>query len=614
VAKDNQPFVPTPNFETPDSDLNAVEKIKLHSNGGFGNMYDDFRNLESDDVTEETMQLAKSHGVYLEWNRDESPKDKQWMYMIRVSIPGGGSFTADQWRVFDECATKYAVNPEGLPSLRVTTRQNIQYHWVKKADVPKLVSEIAQTGFFTLNGCGDNFRNTMGCPLSKFSNIFDANELAKELAAYFQLPAEPHIQVFGVDPTYIRKPGEQPPRYEYGPKLLNRKFKVGIAGVHQHADGSWHLDNCVELRTNEIGIAPIVENGKVDKFMTFIGGGQGENNNKPTSAMHGEPFGVFTRENLLAGLHAIVKTHEHFGDRQNRHWARMKYVVRVKGIEWFRDEAAKRGAIFDPPIDNFDTGPRCLHHGWHEQPSNGLLAFGAYLPNGRLMDGEDGRLKTMVREILAKYEGVELMTTPNQDILFTNIPVEAKATFEDDLRSYGWGTRHGRDYSTLRKCSGACVALPTCALAYTDSERLEPYLLDELEERGYGEIAESIGITGCERQCFRPATKTIGWVGQGPNLYAIRLGGSEDARYQGVPLSDGEQWYLRRVPRDKLADVCAALFDGWLENREDENESLGQYHRRIGGKQIVAYLKQHPNTAELMEKTYDLPYIPVQTV
>jgi len=609
----DEPFIPQPNFRTPEDQISQVEKFKRDSNFLRANMYEDFRDMSRDDVQEETVQLAKSFGVYLEWNRDKAGKDKDWMYMVRVSVPGGGGFDLNQWRIFDELATKYAINPEGQASLRVTTRQNLQYHWVKKKDLVKLVSGVAKTGFFTLNGCGDNARNVMGCPLAKFSNVFNCSDIATEIATFMRLPAEPHIEIFEIDPSYIRTPDEGK-HYEYTPKLFNRKFKVAVSAVHQHEDGSWHGDNCVELRTNEIGIAPVLESGKVERVMLYIGGGQGENNNKPTAAMHAEPFGVVERGRTVELVNAIAKVHEEWGDRQNRHWARMKYVVRVKGIEWFRQQVRDRGVKFDAPIEGFDPGPRELHHGWAKQPSNGLWAFGAYMPNGRLMDDEHGKLKSMVLHLLEKNPDVRMMTTPNQDVMFTNIEEGAKEEFVADMKSFGWGKRNGKEYSQLRKCSGACVALPTCALAYTDSERFEPFLVDELEARGYGDLRESIGITGCERQCFRPSTKTIGWVGQGPNLYALRLGGSEDARFQGVPLSEGDQWYLRRVPREKVADVCAALFDWYLANRKSKDESMGAYHRRVGRVAIIEYLKAHKGTAELMEKTYDAPYVPVATI
>jgi len=607
--------IPEPNLQTPPELFNGVERFKLESNGVRGTMREEFRDHAKDDLGEAAEALAKSHGIYLEYNRAKTGREKDWMYMVRFTIPGGGAFTREQYRVFDEQAEKHAKNPQGEASLRVTTRQNIQFHWVKKPSVLPLIQAIASTGYSTMNGCGDNFRNVMACPLSKFSTVFNGNEWAHKTGLYFRLPAEPYIEIFGVDPSYLRTPED---RFEYAPNLLNRKFKVAFSAVHQdETTGQWRNDNCVELRTNEIGIAPIIEfrnprTGKVERFMVYIGGGQGEKNGKPTFAALGEPFGVFTEENLLKGLHAIVQVHSDWGDRQNRHWARMKYVVWKQGIPWYQERVREHGVEFDKPIVGFDPGPREMHHGWMKQPSNGLLAFGCYIENGRLIDGPNGRLKTMVRSVMEKYGGpggVELITTPNQDVMFTNILPAAKEELEADLRSFGWGQRNGKSYSPLRLLSGACVGLPTCRLSYTESEEFEPELIDQLDAMGYGDMTESIGITGCERQCFRPATKTIGLVGQGPDMYEIKLGGSEDASTQGHALVDGDRWYLRQIPRPQVANVIAALFDVYKANCSD-GESMGQYHRRVGMKGIVEYLKQHPTVGPLMEKTKDAPFVP----
>ncbi len=606
--------IPEPNLRTAPEDYNGVEKFKLESNGVRGTLREEFRDHAVDDLGEAAEALAKSHGIYLEYNRAKTGREKDWMYMVRFTIPGGGAFTRDQYRIFDEAAEKYAKNPQGIASLRVTTRQNIQYHWIKKQSVLPLIQEIAATGYYTLNGCGDNFRNVMACPLSKFSTVFNGNEWARKTALYFRLPSAPFIEIFGIDPNYIRDPNEQ---FQYAPNLLNRKFKTAFSAIHQDdRTGQWRYDNCVELRTNEIGVAPLIDPVAPDadrRFMVYIGGGQGEKNGKATFAALAEPFGVFTEENLLKGLAAIVQVHSDWGDRQNRHWARMKYVIWKQGIPWYQDRVREHGIEFDEPIPDFDPGPRELHHGWMNQPSNGLSAFGCYIENGRIIDGPNGRLKTMVRSVMEKYGGptggVELMTTPNQDLLFTNIPPAAREEFEADLRSFGWGARNGRSYSLLRLRSGACVGLDTCRLSYTESERFEPELIDQLDAMGYGDMTESIGITGCERQCFRPATKTIGLVGQGPNLYEIKLGGSEDASTQGHALVADGKWYLRQIPRDKVAQVIAVLFDFYLANKQD-GESMGQYHHRIGMKAIVAHLMRNEQTAPLMVKTKDAPFIP----
>ncbi|MGH2638139.1 MAG: hypothetical protein ACRDF4_02470, partial [Rhabdochlamydiaceae bacterium] len=163
------------------------------------------------------------------------------------------------------------------------------------------------------------------------------------------------------------------------------------------------------------------------------------------------------------------------------------------------------------------------------------------------------------------------------------------------------------------KLSGACVGRDTCRLTYTDSEKFEPMLLDQLEAK-WGNVVESIGITGCERQCFRPGTKTIGWVGSGFNMYSLKLGGSEDARSQGGLLidPDNQQVYLKTVPRKDVATVTDALFEFYVSDRlpggkEAEPGGMGYFIRRIGAKSVIEHLKKNPKTAALMIRSMKNP-------
>lgn len=613
---------PAPLLRTPDAELTKNELYKINSQQMRGKLAEEFRDFSKGDVEDESEQLAKSHGIYLEYNRAKTGKEKDWMYMVRISVPGGGTFNRDQWRVIDDAATRHcAANPYGGPSIRLTTRQNIQFHWVTKPHLIALIQDLAKTRFYTMNGCGDNTRNVMACPLGKFSDVFDGNAKARQFGAYFRLPSQPYIQVFAIDPANIDDPSEQ---YDYGPKLLNRKFKIAFSQVHRDPQtGLFTYDNCVEMRTNDAGVAPIVnlQTGKVDAYQLYVGGGQGEKNGKATFAALSVPLGVVSEENLLRGMHDVVKVHEEWGDRKNRHWARIKYVIQSQGIEWYREQVRAMGTPLEDPIPGYDIGPRQMHHGWMELPTTKKLAYGAYVECGRLVDtneGDDpehksgnvtgnGQLKQMVRAVMEEFDGVEVMITPNQDLLFVNIDHAAKDQFEGRLREFGHGKRKGKAYSKLRVLSGACVGLPTCRLSYTDSEQFEPELMDELEAMGYGDMNESVGITGCERQCFRPATKTIGLVGQGPDMYAVKLGGGEDARHQGFWVVDEDKWYLRQTPRTAVAPLIATLFDHYKANAKN-GEDMGTFHRRVGVRSIVQHLKAEPRTAAVMTKTLPAPF------
>lgn len=596
-----RPF--TPNFKTPQADLCKEELNKLASNMIRGTVRQEFNDESKGDLSWEAEALAKSHGIYLEFNRAKSGTEKDWMYMLRVSIPGGGPITRHQWNIMDDLSEKHTKDPDGNTSIRLTTRQNIQFHWMNKKGVMDMIKSMAESGYNSLNGCGDNTRNVMACPLSRFSDVFNGNAWARKAGDYFQLPIDPFIEVWAIDPAKINRPKES---FQYGPQLLNRKFKIGFSAVHKDPKtGNLYNENCIEVLTNDMGVVPVISNNKISGYQIYIGGGQGERNGKPAMACLGLPVCVVDEARLLKVMDAVVHVHEEWGDRQNRQWARIKYLVKAQGIPWFRERLKERlGWMPEAPIENYDPGPRDLHFGWNQQPSNGLWSYGAFIETGRVTDASsNGKLKTMFRSVMNKYP-VELMITPNQDALFTNIPEAMKNDFENDLKSFGWGQRNGKAYSKLRTLSGACVGRDTCRLTYTDSERFVPKLIDELEKLGWGDLAESIGITGCERQCFRPSTKTVGFVGSGMDRYQMRLMGSEDARAQGRPvISSDDQMYLRMIPPESVVTVLDILFKHYKANAQS-GETLGAFNRRVGMDYLIQMYKDNPSTAELMAKTY----------
>ena len=129
-----------PDFRTDTKDYSRVDIAKINSNELRGNLFNQFRNHSSENISWESEQIAKSHGIYLEFNRAKTGNEKDWMYMFRITIPGGGPITAKQWNIIDRISDRYTIGPQNAypyarPSLKITTRQNIHLHWVKKMNV-----------------------------------------------------------------------------------------------------------------------------------------------------------------------------------------------------------------------------------------------------------------------------------------------------------------------------------------------------------------------------------------------------------------------------------------------------------------------------------------------
>jgi sulfite reductase beta subunit-like hemoprotein len=340
------------------------------------------------------------------------------------------------------------------------------------------------------------------------------------------------------------------------------------------------------------------------KFQIYIGGGQGQRNGKPTISTLAQPLGIVDESHLLKILDGIVSIHQEWGDRSNRHWARIKYVVLKMGVDWFRSQLrARLGFEMEPPNLIHDYGDSLPHWGWTQLPKSNLLAYGLFIENGRIQDGTpNGNIKTMMRELVRKYNP-EVMLSPNQSVLLCNLPPHCKEEFETDLKRLNYGTRLGKPFSGLRLLSGACVGLDTCRLAYTDSERFEPFLIDELEKLGWGGLTTSIGISGCERQCSKPSTKVISLVGSGLDTYQLRLMGTEDGRHQGEPIfsPDGRTVLLRSISRARVAALIDTLFRFYSEKRQ-EKESLGYCIRRVGARVLMDHISGNPDVADLLAR------------
>ena len=383
----------------------------------------------------------KPNGIYIQFDRGLIKKSvREWSFMVRDTVWGGGNISPDLWLKFSHFADLYSKADDGSSSLRLTTRQNFQYHRVSKKNLLPLVRSLIDLNMPTLNGCGDNTRNPLACPHT--SGVFDANALAQKIGSYFQLPFEEHCKVFGEN--NVSANGKH---FQYSELGLPRKFKIGIGGYYfDKEQGKEIRCNCSDILTNDAGIVPVIENKKVVGYQVYIGGGLGQKNGKPTFAALAGALGIFKSEkDLIKGLDAIVTIQQLIGDRKNRHWARLKNIliakglentnykledvllneeifkqVRDKGIECFREKVNSLGINFLPPID-IELGTFNRHYGWMEQP-DGNWSFGIWIENGRLSDtNPQGKIKSLVDEIVKKIKPI-VRLTPYQDIIFLNIP------------------------------------------------------------------------------------------------------------------------------------------------------------------------------------------------
>ncbi len=238
-------------------------------------------------------------------------------------------------------------------------------------------------------------------------DAIDHNSLARRIAEHFRLPSRLYLEVFEIP---LEGQGGQE-GHSYPDNLMPRKFKIAVATARR-VNGMLVYDNCVDVRTNDIGIVPVI--GRPGTFQVFVGGGMGENQGRATFSALALPLGTIEEDGLIPCLDALASIFEAYGDRKNRHWARFKYLVYSMGLQWLRERLSERGVELGGPstISNLDGLER------HIGPvtDGDRVHYGLFIENGRIIDGPNGRLKTMMKHIAQTYTGtgVRLYITPGQ--------------------------------------------------------------------------------------------------------------------------------------------------------------------------------------------------------
>ena len=573
--------------------LSPVEKIKQAS--GFLKGTIDKELLEEIDYFDKSnIQLLKFFGTYQQDNRDDRLTAKQtgagksYSMMVRLRIPGG-RISSDQFvGMLDMC------DELGNSTMKITTRQTIQLHGILKSDLKTTIQRIDSMGMSTLAACGDVNRNIMCCPAKRAGGVHETlNRLTDELTdalaprswAYhdvFLVTEDGEKTLIAGGPTPPRgaedsgvasrkglavAPDRSVPQDEplYGPTYLPRKFKMGIALPE---------DNCVDVYTQDIGLLAIVRDGSIIGYNVLVGGGMGRTPSADkTFPCLGKKLAFVTPDQVVAVCQEVLKVQRDNGDRSDRKVARMKYLVARWGIERFRAEVEKYyGEKLADPLEDDVTGVDD-HMGWQDQ-GDGKWSYGLNIENGRLYDNDAVQLKACMREICGQF-GTEIRMTGHQSLIVTDIESDQKDQLIEIIRRHG--VRLTEDTSTVRRWSMACVALPTCGLAITESERRLPSIIDGLEEPlaklGLAGERFTIRMTGCPNGCARPYNADMALVGKAKDKYTLFVGGG----WLGNRLA---YIYKDMVPDSEVIDEMVSLFAAWKSNRND-GESFGDFCDRV---------------------------------
>jgi len=534
--------------------MSKNERIKLASQGlfyvdpdggvTFRDEVDALSAGSAETLSNSAKELSKFFGVYKQQGRGERGKKLQdFFFMLRIKSPTGGLLSKQQWLALDAAADRFADG-----TIRITSRQSIQYHHVYGPKLAPLVRhlnrEYRQGG--TLAACGDVNRNVMGSPIDGLAPGADprGSELAEAIAEELAPRTSSYFQVFLSDEVGRATQPINPEEPLYGELYLPRKFKVGIA----HPG-----DNAVDLRSQDVGLLPVDANGEV--WDLWSGGGMGMTHNKPeTAPLLAEYLGRIRRAQVVAAIRAIVILQKENGERKDRRQARWKYTIRRLGLDAVRKELRERFEIDLEPAEALPLPAMQLHHGWNELRAGGGW-YGISVESGRLK----GAQREAVRDVVETF-GCQVRLTPQQDLLLVGVP-DARSV-EEIFREHFAVLPD--EVSLARRNAMACPAKPTCGLAMTDAEGVLPSYLDAIEAAGLGDIDVVIRMTGCPNMCARPPTAEIGIYGYGKNDHVILVGGSREGTRIGKTL----------YPRLAGEDMIPALVGLFRAIREHNSEGL----------------------------------------
>jgi len=546
-----------------DNVLPAAEQAKIDAQYLRGTLAGELENAESI-FSKPATSVLKFHGIYQQDDRDlRKAGTKQFTAMVRVGVPGG-LLTPEQYLALDRLADI------GDGSLRITTRQDIQYHYIPKQRLRELIRGLNENFLSTLAACGDVVRNVVSCPApirnEQRSELFPvvkylSTNLKPKTTAYYD------VWVDGEHAATAENAEDVEPLY--GATYLPRKFKINF---------TFPGDNTTDIYANDVGIVPHYENGELSGYTILAGGGMGQSAGvKASHPRLSDPICSIgpSQEELLEVAKAIVTIHRDFGNRTNRKLARLKYVLDAWGVEKFKKELEARvGRELAPPRDLVWTRAND-YLGWHSQ-GDGLWFVGVRIISGRVKDFDAARrIRSGLRTIVEKYR-LEVRLTPQQNIYLAGIRDQDRAAIAALLREHGIAEPEA--LPPVLRHAISCPALPTCGQAITESERIMPEVVAEIQNElnavGLPQDVVHLRTSGCPNGCSRPYTAEIGIVGASIDMYSLYLGASNLGTRLGT-------LFAQNIKRRDIAPRLRPVLELYKDTRQG-GESFGDFCHRIG--------------------------------
>ncbi len=496
--------------------------------------------------------------------------------MVRVKVPYG-SMTPEQLEMMAYVAERYS---RGWG--HITTRQNLQFHFIELRDIPAVMEHLASVGLTSREACGDTVRNIQGCHLAGAcpQEVLDITQWAE--AAYRH---------------FVRNPLGQ---------RLPRKFKINFSGC---------ATDCGQAMFNDAGVIAVSRtgpDGAVERgFRVYVAGGLGAT---PHPALALEEF--TTRGELLPTIESILRVFDQAGNRDNKLRARMKWLVDTLGIDEVRRRVLSTrhllvastswpGGLPSEVVEHGDDPAGSTAHGeitplgqgvdragppstpvsigglspyvrWHHAnvvrgAANGSVSAYARADLGDITADQFRALASIQRAFEA---GIRL--TNRQNVVFRDLADEQLPSLFERLDAIGMA----QPGAELARDVVACPGADTCNLAVTQSRGLAQAIGDRLEEEGLADVGGvRINISGCTNSCGQHHAADIGFFGAERRAdgrsapgYQMLLGGyvGQEQIHFGdkalrLPAKNAAEGAIRVIRRFVAERTAGETFRGWLD-------------------------------------------------
>ncbi len=440
-----------------------VERIKKEKDG-LDVLKDIHRYAQTGEAVDpEDIDRFKWYGLYTQNRNLQAEDDATLYFMLRIKVPNA-QLNLEQLKVLSEISAKYARG-----SADFTTRQNVQLHFIRVADLPAIFALLTSVGLSSIFAAGDVPRNIVTCPVNGIDHlqIADVREIVKEIDVYFDGNREL--------------------------SNLPRKYKVGISGCHKH---------CISHEIQDLSFSATKNKDNEVLFDVHVGGGLASNKRIATH------IGYVTKEQIIHVVKAVSEIYNESGNRDNRHKARVGHIVEEFGVEKFLEALhVKLDFTLLPRVSQEYTHYKYREHfGIHKSLETDKSYIGCAVNGGSI--GAKGLEN--IYKILKEYGATKIKTTTTQNFVIIDAPTQNVIAIANALKEIDIEINP----SPFKARTLSCTGMKFCKFAVSETKDLTDLLIKHLEKK-FPNFEESISfsLNGCPNSCAHSHIVDIGLVG-----------------------------------------------------------------------------------------------------